>query len=233
MMPGQVEPVTIDMRQLWPFPPGRTFVYDNGEHIRHEWWDDGEHFTVRHTYYPDDPARYPTEDVMVWRDESLYYTDTYVWGDGDEKTLGRTHARLEPGQVWADRHMTVNAPARCSHTHHRSFTMTSTGTQLHGERPLGGRGTDDICWRRLVGGVTRSCPYTDRAAGGPVEALRLDETTYAGGRRRFWKEEHFFWRDPAYGWICLASHGFVGKEDRRGRQAVTAELWDTRLTGVL
>ncbi len=232
-MQGRIEPATLDMKWLWPFPPGRTFVYDNGEHIRHEWWEDRSHFTVRHLYYPDDPARPPTEDVMVWRGTRLYYTDTYVWGDGDDKTEGHTHSVLEPGQVWADRHMTVNAAAECSYTNHRSFKMANSGTELHGERSMDGRGTDDICWRRLVGGITLSCPYTDRVAGGPVEALRLDETTYARRKRGFWKEEHFFWRDPSVGWICIASHGCEGREDKRGRQTVTGELWDTRLTEVV
>ena len=111
--------------------------------------------------------------------------------------------------------------------------MANSGTELHGERSMDGRGTDDICWRRLVGGIALSCPCTDRVAGGPVEALRLDETTYAGRRSRFWKEEHFFWRDPSVGWICIASHGCEGREDKRGRQTVTGELWDTRLTEVV
>ncbi len=177
-MPGQVGPITIDMRELWPFPPGRTFVYDTGGHIRQEWLEDRSRFTVRHIYYPDDPARYPTEDVMVWRATKLCYTDTYV----------------------------------CS------FKMDNAGAELRAERPMDGRGTDDICCRRLVGGVTVSCPYTDRVVGGPVGALRLEGTTCGNLRRRFWKEEHFFWRDPSHGWICIASHGCVGKEDRPGHR---------------
>jgi hypothetical protein len=217
-----------DIKQFWPFPD-KIFRYqhydssgqpipNNLERIWHERWEDGQHFTIHHWWDTWCPR---IDDVMVWEDDRLYYTDTYDFARSH-------HTRLEPGHLWADRWMEVDGPAQFNDVEHRVFRIGHTNCAVTSSVFDPSESHNNRIWRRLLGGLSDWSPFTG-GSDSPVPILRLDETTLINNNPEDWfKEEWYFYKHSVLGWIAIHSKGYRVQPGNTTPEV----LWDARLMGV-
>ena len=197
---------TYDMRQFWPFPDV-TLEYSHydaagqplsgaTEKIHHERWPDGDHFTIHHWWDSWCPR---IDDVMVWSEDVLLHTETYHFPEGHL-------TQFQPGHLWVDRYMTLDAEARQADTDHVVFGIRHADcTVTDRERRWQ---TRDRVWRRLLGGNQSWSPFTGGPSR-PVAVIRLDETTYINNDLNDWfREEWHFYQHETLGWIPIHSNGY-------------------------
>lgn len=217
-----------NMKKVY-YPRNYSFIFESNntvlEKTSWESWGDGSHFTAHRNYFNMNELITwcpRTDDVYEWSGELLYYKDTYTFYPNENSLVS-----YSPGHVWARGSMQagVNYTYMMNGTFYdivhndcRVVTKTINAENSNNNIVTVAGITDDLeSWSPFTGGSST-----------PVKVFRLDEYTFIGSDE-WWKEEWYFYNDPLYGFIPIASKGYHQSSWVLPNNTL---LWDQRLKEV-